>query len=78
MIEFVETIKKHGATGLMAILLFINNQRINKLEEQLYDCLRDYPRRASSSEKPISKTFFYAILPEKIKYEKTNRRHSKG
>lgn len=67
MTEFVEIIKKYGATGLMAIFLYINNQRINKLEEQLYDCLRDYSRYTSSTEYPPKKNNLVAILPEKIK-----------
>jgi hypothetical protein len=78
MKEFVDIASKYGATGLLAVWLFITNKRVEKLEQQLYDCLTQtyYDRR--NSEQNTKQTQYFAVLPEKIRYEKTNKRHAKG
>jgi hypothetical protein len=78
MKEFVEIASKYGATGLLAVWLFITNKRVEKLEQQLYDCLTQtyYDRR--NSEQNTTHTKYFAVLPEKIRYEKASKRHVKG
>ena len=64
MKEFVEVVKQYGATGLLAIIVWWQNDRISNIEAKLYDCLND--RIENSVNKPISKKdVIYAILPEK-------------
>lgn len=78
MKEFVELATKYGSTGLLAVWLFVTSKRVEKLEQQLYDCLTQtyYDRR--NSEQNTKQTQYFAVLPEKIRYEKTNKRHVKG
>jgi hypothetical protein len=78
MKEFVEIASKYGATGLLAVWLFITNKRVEKLEQQLYDCLTQTYYDKRNSEQTTKPTQYFAVLPEKIRYEKTNKRNAKG
>jgi hypothetical protein len=70
MTEFVELIKKYGALGVVCVWLFMTTQRVNKLEEQLYDCLRMSSNFEKSTNKTPRKNMYFAILPKEIKTEK--------
>lgn len=70
MTEFVELIKKYGALGVVCVWLFMTTQRVNKLEEQLYECLRMSYNYHNSSEDNPSKQMYFAVLPKEIKAEK--------
>lgn len=77
MTEFVEIIKKYGALGVVCIWLFMTTQRVNKLEEQLYDCLRMSYNYNKSNEKTPSKKMYFAVLPKEIKVnDEDTERHT--
>lgn len=66
MKDFVEIIKKYGATGLLAVIVFWQNERINKVEQMLFDC---YKERIYTSSDLLQVHDMYAILPDKKKLE---------
>ena len=58
----LDLIKKHGALGVLAIWLFYTNERLNKVEAELYRC---YDKMSAFNE--IGKHYpkgvdYYAIL----------------
>lgn len=60
----LDLIKKHGALGVLAIWLFYTNERLNKVEQELYRC---YDKMSASNE--VKKRYpksnnYYAILPK--------------
>lgn len=36
--KFIEVIKKHGATGVLAVWLFLTNMKVNELQSLLINC----------------------------------------
>jgi len=77
MIEFVSIFKKHGALGVIAVWLFLTNERVDTLEAQLHDCNEDRIDIVKEYTKPlrsqttIRKPLFVAVLPEKVKIKNT-------
>ena len=68
MKEKLELFKKYGATGVLAVWLWTNNDRINKLEIKLENCYHDQIMQSKNeSEKTIFHTQTFAILPNKNK-----------
>ena len=72
--------KQHGVTGFLAIWLFWTNERLTKVEDELYKC---YDRSSTIRSNQSSRNFIinnkqYAVLTKKEKYvkEKTNRKNS--
>lgn len=71
-ISVIESVKKHGVTGLLCISLFWMNNRLSDVEERLYDCL---DARAEANSNPIGSKKHYqrdntvAILPKKLRIE---------
>ncbi len=61
--NLIEVIKKHGATGVLAVWLLVTNARVTTLEAQLYECYR------SQMVENVLKTRqqIVGILPEKIR-----------
>jgi uncharacterized membrane protein len=69
MIQFLEITKKYGVTGVLAIWLWHTDQRLCKVEEELYDC---YKARTEVSQfynpqLPIGD----AILTDKLRIKKS-------
>lgn len=69
----LDLIKKHGALGVLAIWLFYTNERLNKVEAELYRC---YDKMVAFDE--VSKRYpksvkYYAVLPKEtaLKRKKT-------
>lgn len=63
-------IKKHGMAGGMAVALIWFNNRLNIVEERLYDCYEDKAIMRSAPISDISTVKLerlYAILPSKCK-----------
>lgn len=60
--NLIEVIKKHGATGVLAVWLLVTNARVTTLESQLYECYR-----SKMVENVLKKQQLVAILPEKIR-----------
>ena len=71
--QFLTIIKKHGATGVLALWLSYTHFEVQDLKTRLFDCLE---RKTTLIDvKPISKNRIYATLPEKIKYVKRSKLH---
>jgi len=61
--NLIEVIKKHGATGVLAVWLLVTNARVTMLESHLYECYR-----SKMVENVLKKKQqLVAILPEKIR-----------
>ena len=65
MKDFLELIKKYGATAVLVAWLFHTNYRVATLEHKLYKCLEEDKFNEQQQEK-LSE----AILPEIIKIKK--------
>ena len=63
MREFLELIKKYGATAVLVAWLFHTNMRVASLETKLYRCLENDKYNSNKSKLPE------AILPKKLEYE---------
>lgn len=60
--KFLQTIKKHGATGVLALWLFYTHTEVQDLKLRLYDC---YGKgQTSSVTKPIVDTTSFAVIPK--------------
>ena len=60
----LDLLKKHGALGVLTVWLFYTNERLNKVEQELYRC---YDKMSVSNE--VSKRYpkgvdYYAVLPK--------------
>lgn len=60
----LDLLKKHGALGVLTIWLFYTNERLNKVEQELYRC---YDKMSVSNE--VGKRYpkgvdYYAVLPK--------------
>jgi len=77
---FIKIGKQYGVTGFLAIWLFWTNQRLTKVEDELYKCYdRSVTIRSNQSSKDIIiSEKQYAVLTKKEKYvkEKTNSKNS--
>ena len=61
---FLDLIKKNGISGLLAVGLFYTNERLNKVEQELYRC---YDKMSAYNE--VSKRYpkgmdYYAVIPK--------------
>ena len=63
MKEFLELIKKYGATAVLVAWLFHTNIRVASLEAKLYKCLEN--DKYKETQPQLSE----AILPKQISYE---------
>jgi hypothetical protein len=62
--SILDLIKKHGALGVLTIWLFYTNERLNKVEQELYRC---YDKIIAYNEvgKRYPKGFdYYAVIPK--------------
>jgi hypothetical protein len=60
----LDLIKKNGVSGLLAIGLFYTNERLNKVEQELYRC---YDKMSAYNE--VGKRYpkgmdYYAVIPK--------------
>jgi hypothetical protein len=60
----LDLLKKHGALGVLTIWLFYTNERLNKVEQELYRC---YDKMSVSNE--VGKRYpkgvdYYAVIPK--------------
>lgn len=77
---FIKIGKQYGVTGFLAIWLFWTNERLTKVEDELYKC---YDRSSTIRSNQSSKSIIisekqYAVLTKKEKYvkEKTDSKNS--
>ena len=64
MKDFLELIKKYGATAVLVAWLFHTNYRVATLEHKLYKCLEEDKIQEREQERMSE-----AILPKEINYE---------
>ena len=67
----LELITKYGALAVMFLWLCSVNWKVNKLEEQLYDCYEDQIKSATTRTAHIERVEVYAILPNETKIVKS-------
>lgn len=59
--KFLQTIKKHGATGVLALWLFYTHTEVQDLKLRLYDC---YGKNSNLATKPMDDNTNFAIIPK--------------
>ena len=66
MAKNIEFITKYGVNGLLVVALVWMNNRLDKVEEKLYDCY-EQQIATTNTHKPIEPIKYkcYAVLPEK-------------
>jgi len=65
---FLKLINKYGATAVLSAWLFMNNIRINKLENQLYDCYQTHSLNTNNTSESFLKIHqLVCVIPEKQK-----------
>lgn len=75
MTDFVAIIKKYGVTGVLALWLWHTDNRLNKVEDALYDCYKEQSFKQGSASNQIRiPERLIAILPN----EETNKRNFKA
>jgi hypothetical protein len=72
-ITIIESIKKHGVTGLLCLCLWWMNGRLSDVEEKLYNCLTTSKAVSASKHEPNHVQLF-AILPDKLKVKYGTKR----
>jgi len=78
---FLEALRKHGLSTLLVGALWWVNARLEKVEDKserlesaLIDCLQDKQIRNKLSGQILSKEIVFAILPKDEKYERNKRK----
>lgn len=72
MIEFAQFIKKNGIVGVIAVWVFLLNQDVSKLKEQLVDCNKEKVEimkpfvRPTATNHTEQKVPLYAIITQPI------------
>ena len=72
-ITIIESIKKHGVTGLLCLCLWWMNSRLSDVEEKLYNCLTT-SKVVSASKHESNHVQLFAILPDKLKVKNGTKR----
>lgn len=75
MTELVTIVKKYGVTGVLCVWLWHTENRLNKVEQALYDCYKESTIRNSPSSSLRLPERLVAIMPSN---EKTNRRYTQA
>ena len=72
-ITFLDIIKKNGVSGLLAIGLFYTNERLNKVEQELYRCYDKIVAFDDIRKRYPKSTNYYAVLTKEtsLKRKKT-------
>ena len=60
--------KKYGVTGLLVVWLWWTNERLDKVENELYICYQNSYNNKNSNNETSKDNLNFAILPKKIKY----------
>lgn len=72
MTEFVTIVKKYGVTGVLALWLWHTDNRLNKVEDALYDCYKEQSFRQATRTRINLPEKLYAVLPNDKKTHKRN------
>lgn len=79
MIEFANFIKTNGIVGVIAIWVFLLNQDVSKLKEELVDCNKEKVEimkpfvRPKASNHTQQRLPILAVLPENIKIKEDEK-----
>jgi hypothetical protein len=68
-ITFLDLIKKNGVSGLLAIGLFYTNERLNKVEQELYRCYDKMSAYNEVGNRYPKGLDYYAVIPKEIAIE---------
>lgn len=61
--------KQYGVSGFLAIWLMWTNERLSKVESELYKCYDNtYQIKSKTTSAGYNRKEFYAILPKKEEY----------
>ena len=60
----LDLIKKHGALGVLAVWLFYTNERLNKVEAELWRCYDKMSASSDFKKRHIESVKYYAVLPK--------------
>jgi hypothetical protein len=72
-ITIIESVKKHGITGLLCVCLFWMNSRLSDVEAKLYNCLTT-SKAISATKHEQKHVQLFAILPDKLKVKNGTKR----
>jgi hypothetical protein len=72
-ITIIESIKKHGVTGLLCVCLWWMNSRLSDVEQKLYNCLTT-SKAVSAYKHESNHVQLFAILPDKLKVKNGTKR----
>lgn len=72
-ITIIESVKKHGVTGLLCVCLFWMNSRLSDVEAKLYNCLTT-SKAISATKHEQKHVQLFAILPDKLKVKNGTKR----
>ena len=72
-ITIIESVKKHGVTGLLCVCLWWMNSRLSDVEEKLYNCLTT-SKVINASKHEHKHIQLFAILPDKLKVKNGTKR----
>lgn len=63
------SIKKYGVTGVLVAWLWYTDNRLSKVEQQLWDCYKSQTASTYNGHDGKSTFELLAILPQKMKYK---------
>ena len=72
-ITIIESVKKHGVTGLLCVCLWWMNGRLSDVEAKLYNCLTT-SKAISATKHEQKHVQLFAILPDKLKVKNGTKR----
>jgi hypothetical protein len=62
--SILDLIKKHGALGVLTIWLFYTNERLNKVEQELYRCYDKISAYNKVGKRYPKGVDYYAVIPK--------------
>jgi hypothetical protein len=62
--SILDLIKKHGALGVLTIWLFYTNERLNKVEAELYRCYDKIATFNEVGKRYLKGVDYYAVIPK--------------
>ncbi len=75
--SILEAIKKHGMSAVFFVILWFKNERLEKVEDKLYNCYTTM-QVLSAKKQLISHTEFIAIIPHDIYTKRHIQRYVKA
>ena len=73
MEAWIKIIKQYGVTGLLTLWLWVTHNKVEQLEEKLYDCLDDRKYFQKQNDRVILPNQSDAIIPKDYLSEKIKK-----